>query len=469
MQGAWLYFHGQSRAVHKDRILKALTELGVRVSSQNPHDSKEPGVIFFDEVTPELRELLRTATFGSRKRILAVITGSQKNQLDSWQLLEAGASDVLGWSNLAGTSQAIAARLERWQSIDSMIQSEAVRDTMIGTSPALAPTLERIVEVGGLTDSSVLILGESGTGKEVAAHLIHQLDRRPSQGRFVIVDCSTISQHLAESEFFGHEKGAFTNAHASRDGAFALADGGTLFLDEVGELPPPLQAQLLRVIQERVYKRVGGNTWYRTDFRLICATNKDLADAVRKGEFRHDLYHRIATWTVKLPPLRDRPEDIIPLACHFMRQARPDADIPDLDDNVRSFLQCRPYPGNVRELKHVVFRMMDLYSGHGPLTVGQIPEEDHQALGSEPADWRDEQFIRAIRRAISLTKGLKDIGREAEETAIRIIVDEESGNLQRAARRLGITDRALQLRRASSRRISESGEAAAVSLAGLGD
>src|SRR5690606_31880967 len=135
----------------------------------------------------------------------------------------------------------------------------------------------------------------------------------------VILDCSTIVPELAGSEFFGHERGAFTGALITREGAFALADGGTLFLDEIGELPLHLQVQLLRVIQEGTYKKVGSNTWKSTRFRLICATNRDLSEEVKKGRFRADLFYRIASWTFHLPPLRERKEDILPLALHFLK------------------------------------------------------------------------------------------------------------------------------------------------------
>src|SRR5678816_1272096 len=141
-----------------------------------------------------------------------------------------------------------------------------------------------------------LIAGESGTGKELVARLIHALDRREPKGPFVVLDCTTVSPELAGSEFFGHERGAFTTAVTAREGAFAMADGGTLFLDEVGELPLTLQAELLRVIQERVYKRVGSNIWKQVNFRLICATNRNLLEEEARGAFRRDFYYRLAAW-----------------------------------------------------------------------------------------------------------------------------------------------------------------------------
>src|SRR6516162_7426096 len=174
-------------------------------------------------------------------------------------------------------------------------------------------------------------MGESGTGKEMLAQLIKELDFTARTANLTVVDCTTIVPELSGSEFFGHERGAFTGAINARDGAFALANGGILFLDEIGELPLPLQAQLLRVIQERSYKRVGGSTWHRTEFRLVCATNRNLLEMVTRGEFRADLFHRIASFICKLPPLRERIEDIIPLAEHFFRQVDPNHKVPHLD------------------------------------------------------------------------------------------------------------------------------------------
>ena len=292
-------------------------------------------------------------------------------------------------------------------------------------------------------------MGESGTGKEGVAHLIHALDPRPQKRDLIIVDCTTIVSELSGSEFFGHERGAFTGAVGPRQGAFALADGGTLFLDEVAELPMGLQAQLLRVVQERMYKPVGGSTWHHTDFRMVCATNKDLLQEVAQGKFRHDLYYRIANWMCRLPALHDRMEDILPLVRHFMRQLQPNGEPPALDETVREYLLKREYPGNVRDLKQLVSRIMYRHVGPGPITVRDIPEEERPLVDS--SDWYDTTFEPPIRRALALGIGLKEIGRAVTETAIRIAIGEEEGNLRRAARKLRVTDRALQLRRAARR------------------
>jgi len=333
------------------------------------------------------------------------------------------------------------------------MEEPAVRELVVAKSPIWRSVLGDIAEIARFSDATVLILGESGTGKEVAARLIHLLDSRPDKRDFIILDCSSIVPELSGSEFFGHERGSFTGASSERQGAFALANGGTLFLDEIGELPLPLQAQLLRVIQERTYKRVGGNTWHRTAFRLVCATNRDLLELTRRGQFRSDLYYRIAGCICKLPPLRERLEDIIPLAEHFLRRTHFKAKMPKLDAAVCNYLLHREYPGNVRDLQQVLSRIMCRYTGDQTITVGCIPPDERPSVESTEAAWLDAHFERQIQRAVLFGAGLKEIGRAAEEVAIRFATDEEAGNIQRAACRLGVTDRTLQLRRATQRQV----------------
>jgi len=222
-------------------------------------------------------------------------------------------------------------------------------------------------------------------------------------------------------------------------------------LDEVGELPLPLQGQLLRVVQERVYKRVGGNNWHRTEFRLVCATNKDLNREVEQKAFRGDFYHRIANWSCQLPPLRERREDILLLGQHFIREFRNGHDEPELSEEVRDYLLTRDYPGNVRELRQCISRIMYRHVGPGPITPGDIPPQERSRATAGKGAWRDATFERCIRLAVTMGAGLKEIGRVAEDTAVNIAIADHAGNLQRAASSLGVTDRALQLRRASQR------------------
>jgi transcriptional regulator with GAF, ATPase, and Fis domain len=410
------------------------------------------GVPLFTEINQQLYESLRAFSYNGRDRVLAVAE-SRAVLHDGcvWRLLQAGASDVLAWDSAAHPAGTIVARLDRWKEIDALLCSPLVQQTLIGQSQAWRSTLRQVIEVARFTGASVLIAGETGTGKEQVARLIHTLDARPEKRELVVLDCTTIVPELSGSEFFGHERGAFTGAVAARDGAFAVADGGTLFLDEVGELPANLQSQLLRVVQEHTYKRVGSNTWQTALFRLLCATNRDLLHEQVQGRFRSDLYYRIANWICTLPPLRERSEDIIPLAQHFMRQIRPGEEPPELDESVRAYLLTRPYPGNVRDLKQLVSRMMYRHVGHGPITIGAIPEEERPSPEFSREHWHDATFEQNIRRALALGVGLKEIGRVVDEAAIHIALDSASGNLQRAAQILGVTDRALQMRRAARR------------------
>jgi transcriptional regulator with GAF, ATPase, and Fis domain len=358
----------------------------------------------------------------------------------------------MAWDMLEVPSQEIAERLERWQVIEELLASPVVKENLIGGSLAWTRVLRQGIEVAKFTDSAVLITGESGTGKELLARLIHTLDSRTDKRNLVVLDCTTVIPELSGSEFFGHERGAFTGAVAARDGAFAMADGGTLFLDELGDLPLGLQAQLLRVIQEHLYKRVGGNDWLTTDFRLVCATNRDFSKDLACGKFRSDLYYRVAVCLMEAPPLRDRREDILPLTDYFLRQHSSEREPPPLSDEVRDFLCSRDYPGNVRELKQMVTRLAYRHVGKGPITAGDVPEDNRPVLPPDRNCWLDEHFAQSIRKALFLGVGLKEIGTAAQRIAVNAAISEANGNLRRAAQKLGVTDRALQLRRAAKQK-----------------
>jgi transcriptional regulator with GAF, ATPase, and Fis domain len=452
----WLHYWEPTSRSDGENLTRELARIRVNSSPLNQNQPCGAGVCLFSEATAELGDFLRTVSCDGRERIIAVADeGGLGNRVSHWDLLQAGASDVLIWSSPDRVARQVRNRLERWLSVDQLIEAPSVADFVVGKSGVWRSVLRGIVETARFSDAPALILGESGTGKEIVAHLIHVLDPRSTKRDLVVLDCSTVVPELSGSEFFGHERGAFTGAVSERDGAFALANGGTLFLDEIGELPLPLQAQLLRVVQEHTYKRVGGNTWHRTDFRLVCATNRDLRELIGRGEFRADLYYRIASFVCKLPALRERVEDIIPLAEHFLRQLHADGEPPELDGAVRGYLLHREYPGNVRDLRQVVSRLMYRYVGDGTITFGNIPPEERPPAEAEDVVWLDSHFERAIQRALLFGAGLKEIGRAAEEVAIRIATREEDGSLSRAARRLGVTDRALQLRRANRRQADE--------------
>jgi transcriptional regulator with GAF, ATPase, and Fis domain len=432
-------------------IIDALTRALLPHRFYESPPTQGPGIIFFDQITSQLPDLLRGASRRGTERILAISLSPAGNKpAGVWSLLGAGVSDVLAWDHSYDPALEVAARFERWEKVDEIVRSPLVKGNLAGQSAAWIRSLRQIVEVASFTDSSVLITGESGTGKELFAQLVHTLDGRGNKGSLVVCDCTTIVPELSGSEFFGHERGSFTGAVAARKGAFALADGGTLFLDEVGELPLNLQAELLRVIQERTYKRIGGNSWQKTNFRLVCATNRNLIEEQSRDRFRRDFYYRIASWTCHLPPLCERREDILVLAKHFIEQLRPN-DPPELDEPVRQYFLTREYPGNVRDLKQLITRIVQHHVGPGAITVGDIPE-DERPCGDDSSDgWSQENLEIAIRAAIATGLSLKEIERTAGELAERIVIDEEQGNLQRAAARLGVTDRALQMRRAARR------------------
>ena len=243
-----------------------------------------------------------------------------------------------------------------------MTEHAAEQAQLIGASPAIE-ALRSISRRVADTDLAVLILGENGTGKEVVAQSIHYGSRRRSRP-FVAVNCAAIPDTLAESELFGHEKGAFTDARDTRVGKFELASDGTLFLDEIGDLSLSGQAKLLRVLEEKVLVRVGGSTSIHTDVRVLAATNQDLAEMVRHKRFREDLYFRLNVVTLEIPPLRDRVEDILPLAEHFLlefcKKAR--RQIPTFSAAARKRLESHPWPGNVRELRNLMERLAFLSS-----------------------------------------------------------------------------------------------------------
>ncbi|MEU4078324.1 sigma 54-interacting transcriptional regulator [Streptomyces venezuelae] len=456
---AWVAFHPPGDEDRGEPAVELLRRAGLDVCPPRPGHPEGPGVLLFETVDDTLPARLARLGGAGRHRVLAVaLARAALDGAGPWPLLRAGASDVLAWDGSATPADDVVRRLRRWAEVDALVASPLVAENLVGSGTTWQLLLREIVDMAVFSDASVLVTGESGTGKELVARLVHALDPRRGAEQLVLLDCTTIVPALAGSEFFGHEKGAFTGALASRDGAFALADRGTLFLDEVGELPLDLQAELLRVVQEGTYKKVGGNTWHTTGFRLICATNRDLTTEEGARRFRGDLYHRIAAWTCRLPSLRERTEDVLPLARHFLRELRPDDGTPgaeDFDPAVQQLLIERHYPGNVRELRQLVGRMARRHVGGGLIGAGDVPPEERPAAtapegGPAPGGWPDAAFERSIRTALSTGVCLKEIGVRARETAVLVALQEADGNLQEAARALGVTDRALQLRRRAS-------------------
>jgi len=346
--------------------------------------------------------------------------------------------------------------------VDAIVESDAVRSVALGAAPEWKAVLREVVEIARFTTSSMLLTGETGTGKEVVARLVHDLDPRPRRRELVLVDCTTIVPSLSGSEFFGHEKGAFTGASTPRSGAFEMADRGTLFLDEVGELHAELQAALLRVVQEGSYKPVGGTRWQTTSFRMLAATNRDLWADSEAGRFRRDLYFRLASVTVRLPPLRERLDDVVLLFGHFLAQARPGRDPSVLDPAVIDLLRRRAYPGNVRDLSQLAVRVATRHVGDGPISPGDIPPDDRPSASSgagcstptptstPPASdgWR-QQLERAIRMSLLAGEGLKQLKTLVPEIATGIALAESDGPAA-AARMLGVSRRAVDYRKSGN-------------------
>ena len=288
-------------------------------------------------------------------------------------------------------------------------------DSVVGRSEAFRKALDQAALVAA-EDTTVLLTGESGTGKELVARAIHYASRR-AEGPFVAVNCAALPETLAESELFGHERGAFTGADRLKRGRFELAAGGTLFLDEIGDLTPSVQAKLLRVLQERQYERVGGTTSLRADVRLITATNRDLEHLVETGAFRADLYYRLAVFRIPLPALRERAGDVLILAEYFLRSLgeRMGRRQSRLSDQARQLLVAHTWPGNIRELQNAIERALIAADGrvisaahlgigeHGPLAPG-LPPGAPTAAGSVPTalplvEVEKQTVAEALRRA----------------------------------------------------------------------
>jgi len=236
-------------------------------------------------------------------------------------------------------------------------------EQIIGTSPALESVLEQVERVAP-TQATVLIQGETGTGKELIARAIHNLSPRCG-GAFVKVNCAAIPLDLLESELFGHEKGAFTGAIAQRIGRFEAADRGTLFLDEVGDIPPTLQPKLLRVLQEQEFERLGSTHTHHVNVRLVAATNRDLADMVRRSEFRVDLYYRLNVFPIQLPSLRERRDDIPALVSHYVERysRRVGKLVESVPPTTMSAFVSYDWPGNIRELENLIERAVIMSNG----------------------------------------------------------------------------------------------------------
>ncbi|MBI1948755.1 MAG: sigma 54-interacting transcriptional regulator [Deltaproteobacteria bacterium] len=303
----------------------------------------------------------------------------------------------------------------------------------VGTSPAMRAIFSRIDRVGK-TDATVMIHGETGTGKEVVAWSIYEASKRADKP-FVVVDCGSIAPTLIESELFGHEKGSFTGAHQRRVGAFERANGGTLFLDELGELSLELQPKLLRALERREVQRVGGDRPITTDVRIIAATNRDLRSMVARGEFREDLYYRLAVVTIELPPLRERKEDVPVLVDHFLTGMGLDRSALPAGAMER-FLE-HPWPGNARELKNAVERAVVL--GETRFLGADAPTAPTATSGTAAPSGADDARGSYLVNTQDPYKDQKaKVTADFEERYARLLMKEHQGNVSAASRVAGI-------------------------------
>jgi len=360
----------------------AVREAGTVEEALSVIEEEVPDLILCDWRMPgrdggEFLDEVRERALGSAFIVMTAY-GSIAHAVDA---VRRGADDYLGKPFEREALLLALRRVLRTRNLESENRKlrEAIREgdgygELIGRSQAMA-RLYRTIDKVAATDATVLLVGESGTGKELVARSLHRTSRRADRP-FVAVNCAAIPETLIESELFGHEKGAFTGAHRRREGRFEEADGGTLFLDEIASMPLPLQATMLRVLQERRFNRVGGTGEVESDVRVIAASNQDLPSLVSDGGFREDLYYRLNVVPIELPPLRDRMEDVPMLASTFLEQAstRHGIDISSLPPSVLRPLTDYGWPGNVRELANVVERLV-LLSEDGRPSIEDLPRE----------------------------------------------------------------------------------------------
>jgi two-component system, NtrC family, response regulator AtoC len=329
------------------------------------------------------------------------------------------------------------ALVERVHEMEGRLDERYGFERLNGGSRAIQRIIEQVRQIAN-TRATVLIEGETGTGKSVVAHAIHQNSPRRGE-RFVSVSCGALAEGMIESELFGHERGAFTDASAMRRGRFELADGGTLFLDEIGETPPSVQVKLLRALQDRAFERVGGSETLHADVRLVAATNRDLAAEVRAGRFREDLFYRLSVVRIRMPPLRERPEDIPLLVETFLHELNREhgRKVTGVTRGVLDRLLRYPWPGNVRELKNAIEGMVVFAEGRRALDVSDLPaliqevespSEQLQIAVGMTVEELEKRLIAATLRATRFDKpraaatlgiGLRTLYRKVQRYGIR--------------------------------------------------
>jgi len=423
-------------------------------------ESERPDVVVLDVHLPDadgLQAFKRIKAVDSRTPVI-LITGHGTTELAIQGMKEGAFEYLLKPLRYEVLHELIAKACEtsRLMHVPAVFADEPASgqvDPLIGSCPAMQEIYKQVGRVAS-TDETVLLLGESGTGKELIARAIYQHGNRASKA-FLAINCGAIPENLMESELFGHERGAFTGADTKRIGKFEQSDGGTIFLDEIGEMPLLAQVKLLRLLQEQKFERVGGKETVKTDVRVIAATNANLEDLVEKGLFRRDLYFRLKVFTIQLPPLRERGNDLDLMIDHFIKRFRQEFGRPvsTIPEETRAALHKYPWPGNVRELQSVLKQAILKLHGSVLLVEDLFLEKpktealgriDESKVGQRlAADWED--FI-----AERLQSGTRDLYAEClatmEKQLFTKVLQMTQGNQLKASEILGITRGTLRIK-----------------------
>ncbi len=417
----------------KEMLAQKKAEVLTTLDSEEAYEiflREKPRIIFCDYKMPKMNgiELMEKILEHDPSVAVVIITGMNDVHI-AVEAMKKGAYDYILKPTDIGKILPLIDRIQESQSLreEKKVFEEQIDQlfgfrNFVGNSEQIRHVYEQINRVA-ISDSTVLITGESGTGKELVANAIHYTSNRKGKP-FIKVNCAALSESLIESELFGHEKGAFTSAISRRIGRFELADTGTLFLDEIGDIPPPTQIKLLRVLEFKEFERLGGNETIKVDVRLITATNKDLEKAVKEGSFREDLYFRLNVINIKNSPLRERKGDISLLAYHFLEKysSQMNKRINRISKKTLQLLEAYPWPGNVRELENAIERAVVFCQG-GVLTEDLLPSN----IKAEASGFTVSLDLPSYKLA------------EAEKIIIQKVLMLTRGNLKNAAEVLGIS------------------------------
>ncbi len=417
----------------RDTLVRRYTRCGFRVSDASCGDDaldmvqrRDFDVAVFDMMMPGLSGLELLEKFKESQVECEVILLTGKGSIDTAvQAMKAGAFDYLQKpfplqdleTVIRRAKERRALRKEN-QQLKALLERNQPQSNMVGQSPAMREVY-RLIERAGPSDKAILIQGESGTGKELVAQALHRQSQR-SRKPLVVINCAALPETLLESELFGHEKGSFTGAVGTKQGLFEVADGGTLFIDEIGEMPGSLQAKLLRVLEDGSMRRVGSIKERKVNVRILAATNRNLADEVRNGNFREDLFYRINVMSLELPPIHERQGDLPLLVSHFLGEGW------DIEDDAMKALERYHWPGNVRQLINAIERGK-IMAEDNIVRLHDLPREIMSRSASEPT---------------SILVDTDDLS-SIERAKVIEVLRRESGNKTRAAKTLGIDRRKL--------------------------